>query len=173
MTVRQRCRVAFSLEILLMCKSDQVNLGTTDSLDFLLTHHLAAKFSLGVGLIRTLIFRQTRRLQGNLLISLSALLLPPTLFASPAMGNCFGKTKDSDNFKGQGRTLGGPTPANAPAAASTAAKVPAGASSGQGRTLGGPQGDVNDPKSAAFRAAEVSYLSSPPRARPMAATAYL
>ncbi|TKX20006.1 hypothetical protein C1H76_7890 [Elsinoe australis] len=76
------------------------------------------------------------------------------------MGNCFGKTKDSDNFKGQGRTLGGPTPANAPAAASTAAKVPAGASSGQGRTLGGPQGDVNDPKSAAFRAAEERKLSA-------------
>ncbi|KAF2221215.1 hypothetical protein BDZ85DRAFT_25585 [Elsinoe ampelina] len=70
------------------------------------------------------------------------------------MGNCFGKS--NSNFKGEGRTVGGPTPANAPAASSSA-KVPATAS--PGRTLGGGSGG-DDPKSAAARAAEARKQSA-------------
>ncbi|KAF4547845.1 Hypothetical protein D9617_35g089960 [Elsinoe fawcettii] len=74
---------------------------------------------------------------------------------SDDMGNCFGKTKSS-NFAGEGRTLGGSAPVNAPVASSSA-KVPAGASGG--RTLGGGSGD-DDPKSAAARAAEARKQSA-------------
>ncbi|KAF2154593.1 hypothetical protein K461DRAFT_275720 [Myriangium duriaei CBS 260.36] len=81
------------------------------------------------------------------------------------MGNCLGRSSSgkSNNFSGQGRTLGdAPAPAPAPASASSA-KVPAVANS-PGRKLGSTGGDAavdgNDPKTAAARAAEERMKAS-------------
>tara|TARA_R110002003_G_scaffold702_14_gene21201 strand:- start:16646 stop:16927 length:282 start_codon:yes stop_codon:yes gene_type:complete len=91
------------------------------------------------------------------------------------MGNLCGK-QSKDNFEGQGRTLGA-----APAPA-TKASVPSNVASTPKRTVGGPArtlGDsnaVNDPKSAAAAAAEVSrpassssYATKPPQPTTMPA----
>jgi len=78
------------------------------------------------------------------------------------MGNCFGK--ESENFKGEGRSLGA-TPANAPVPSQNArAAAPPKISPPEGgRTLGkNPQapGESLSPKEAAAKAAEVRSLSS-------------
>ncbi|PNS16202.1 hypothetical protein CAC42_1965 [Sphaceloma murrayae] len=127
----------------------------------MLTKHMSPTRLVGASLC----FKSTQ-LQTDCALSIRTKPYPPPLRDVATMGNCFGKSKEaaSGNFKGQGRTLGGPAPANAPAAP-TSAKVPAAATSSpnQGRTLGSPpgaDGDVNDPKSAAYRAAEARKLSA-------------